>query len=161
MKNIFIFLAAIFISSQAFAATTPNSVITAQTPNRGIVQFLQGTDVAGTYKTAYTAGTNGSKITGLYTNNNDGSATHLITCQIVNGGVKYGGVALTSVSNAGFASGTPAQALLSVTLWPGLPVDSDGNNFLYLVSGDTLQCTYATALTASTLINIVTIAADF
>lgn len=145
----------------ARAATTPNSVVTAQTPNRGIVQFLQGTDVAGTYKTLYTASANGSKIISLYTNNNDGSAQHLITCQIVNGGVKYGGVALTTVSNAGFANATPAQNLFNATVWPGLPLDSDGNPFLYLISGDTLQCTFATALTSTDLINIVAVAADF
>lgn len=151
----------ILFAFPALAATTPNSVITAQTPNRGIVQFLQGTDSPGTYKTVYTAGSNGSKIIGLFTNNNDGSATHLITCQVVNSAVKYGGVALTSVSNAGFANATPAQNLLTPINWPGLPIDQDGNPYLYLISGDTLQCTFATALTSTDLINVIAVAADF
>jgi len=34
--------AIVSLSSQANAATTPNSLVTPQTPNRGIVQFLQG-----------------------------------------------------------------------------------------------------------------------
>src|ERR1700727_2044141 len=55
----------------AHAATTPNSVVTAQTPNRGVVQFLQGTDSAGTYKTLYTAGANGSKCNAMWSTNND------------------------------------------------------------------------------------------
>ena len=38
----------------ADAAVTPNSDVTPQTPNNGKVQFLQGTDSAGTYKTLYT-----------------------------------------------------------------------------------------------------------
>jgi len=152
---------AVFFGSQAFAAVTPNSIVTAQTPSRGIVQFLQGTDTAGTYKTLYTAGTNGSKCYGMLTNNNDGSATHLVTVQLVNTAVKYGGVALTTVSNAGFTSGTPPQSLMSSTVWAGLPVDSDGNPFIALNSGDTLQATYATALTAATLINVVVTCADY
>jgi len=149
------------LAAPAFAAVTPNSVVTAQTPNRGIVQFLQGTDSAGTYKTLYTAGANGSKCMGMYTTNNDGSATHLVTVQIVNATVKYGGVALTSVSSAGFANATPPQALMTAAVWPGLPVDSDGNPFLMLASGDTLQATFATSLTSTDVLNIVVTCADF
>lgn len=142
-------------------STTPNSIVTPQTPNRGVVQFLQGTDSAGTYKTIYTAGANGSKVYGLWSNNNDASATHLITVQIVNAGVKYGGVAITSVVNAGFANAAPAQNLLSPANWPGLPLDNLGNPYLLLVSGDTLQATFATALTATDVLNIVAVAADY
>lgn len=160
MKKLFALLFLLF-AFPAFAATTPNSIVTPQTPNRGVVQFLQGTDTAGVYKTLYTAGTNGSKIVGLSTNNNDGSATHLITCQIVNTAIKYGGVSLTSVESAGFASGTNGQNLLSSTLWPGGYTDANGNYALILISGDTLQCTFATALTSTDLINILVTAMDF
>jgi len=145
----------------AFAAPTGNNVITAQTPNRGIVQFLQGTDSAGTYKTLYTAGANGSKCFGMITNNNDASATHLVTVQIVNATVKYGGVALTSVESAGYANATAPQAMMTAALWPGLPVDSDGNPYLMLASGDTLQATFATNLTSTDLLNIVVTCSDF
>lgn len=148
-------------SIPVLAATTANSIITPQTPNRAIVQFLQGTDVAGTYKTLYTSNANGSMIKGIWETNNDGSATHLVTCQIVNGGVKYGGVAFTTVSNSGFANNTPAINLLDQSVWPGLPVDSDGNPYILLISGDTLQCTFATALTATDVINLTAVVTDF
>lgn len=154
-------LAAVIAVSLAGAATTPNSVVTPQTPNRGIVQFLQGTDSAGTYKTLYTAGANGSKCNGMWSTNNDASATHLLTVQIVNGGVKYGGTALTTVSSAGFVSGTPPQALMSATAWPGLPTDSDNNPYFFLVFGDTIQVTFATVLTSTDLVNVVVVCADF
>jgi hypothetical protein len=143
------------------AAVTPNSIVTAQTPNRGIVQFLQGTDTAGVYKTLYTAGANGSKCSAIWTNNNDASATHLVTVQIVNATVKYGGASLLSVVNSGFITATGGQSLLSTTLWPGLPVDSDGNAFIILASGDTLQATFATALTSNDVLNVVAICVDF
>lgn len=149
------------VAAPARAATTPNSIVTPQTPNRGIVQFLQGTDSAGTYKTLYTAGANGSRCYGMWMTNNDASATHLITVQIVNGGVKYGGTALTTVSSAGFVSGTSAQSLMTSSVWPGLPIDQYGNPYLQLASGDTLQATFATALTATDLINIVVSCSDY
>lgn len=164
MRRLLLAIAAVIGASPvvvALAAVTPNSIVTPQTPlNRGIVQFLQGTDTAGTYKTLYTAGSAGSYCNSIIMNNNDGSATHLVTLQIVNGGVKYGGVALTTISSAGFVSGTPAQALLSPTLWPGLPVDGNGNTYITLASGDTLQATYATALTSTDLINIYAVCGD-
>ena len=154
-------LALSLFSFSAFAAVTPNNVITAQTPKNAVVQFLQGTDTALTYKTAYTAGTNGSKITALWMDNNDASATHVVTCQIVNTAIKYGGVALLSVINAGFATAVPPQSLLTPSVWAGLPIDGNGNPYMYLNSGDTLQCTFATALTASDQIDIHVTASDF
>lgn len=154
-------LALLLSSGQAFAAVTANSVVTPQTPNRGIVQFLQGTDTAGTYKTLYTAGTNGSKCIAGWENNNDASATHLITIQIVNGGVKYGGVAFNTIANDGFADAKPSRSWLSPAFWQGPALDSDGNTFIYLANGDTLQATFATAITSADLINLGVICADY
>lgn len=166
IRTLRVALAALFLLTRAlgmpgYAAVTPNSAVTAQTPNRGIVQFLQGTDSAGTYKTLYTAGANGSLCKAIWETNNDGSATHLITLELVNSAVKYGGVAVTTASNDGYANGTPAKNLMSSTNWPGLPLDSDGNPFLFIASGDTLQATFATALTASDKINLTSVCADF
>lgn len=149
------------LSLPAQGAVTPNSVVTPQTPTRGIVQFLQGTDSPGTYKTLYTGGTNGSKCIAIWENNNDGSATHLVTIEIVNSTVKYGGIALTTVSNEGYGSAVPARNFFSTALWPGLPNDSDGNPFIFLASGDTLQATYATTLTSSDKINLVAVCMDY
>ena len=161
MRKLLVIAILICAAQFAHAATTPNSVVTAQTPNRGVVQFLQGTDSAGTYKTLYTAGANGSKCNAMWSTNNDASATHLLTVQIVNTSVKYGGAAITSVESAGFANGTPAQNLMASGNWPGLPLDSDGNPFLQLISGDTIQAAFATNLTSTDLINIVVSCADF
>lgn len=132
-----------------------------QTPTLGVVQFLQGTDVAGTYKTLYTGAANGSKIIGIWETNNDASATHLVTVQIVRSAVKYGGMAITTANSDGFANGAPAKNLMSAANWPGLPLDSDGNPYFFLESGDLLQATFATALTATDVINLTCVAADF
>ncbi len=138
--------------------TTPVFV---QTPKLALVQFLQGTDNAGTYKTLYTGGSNGSKVIGMWENNNDPSATHLVTIQLVRSSVLYGGIAITTALNDGYANATPAKNLMSPSVWPGLPVDSDGNPYLLLQSGDLIQATFATAITSSDVINIAAIIADF
>src|SRR5262249_17332419 len=68
-------IAALLIpASIAFAAVTPNSAVDPQTPALGLVQFLQGTDSAGAYKTVYTCGSNGSKIVAMVASSSDGSA---------------------------------------------------------------------------------------
>lgn len=163
MKRLFSILALAIglLAVPAFAAVTPNSAVTPQTPNRGVQSFVAGTDAAGTYKTVYTAGTNGSKCTGMWMTNSDGSATHLVTVQIVNAAKFFGGVSVTTVLGAGFNAGVPPQSLMSAAVWPGLPTDNNGNPTLILVSGDTIQATYATALTASSQINIEVTCSDF
>lgn len=162
LKKIILALSLFAFVSTAEAATTPNSSVQPQTPNRGIVQFLQGTDTAGTYKTLYTGGSNGSIIKGIYATTNDASAAHLLTCQIVNTAVKYGGVAITIPISSGFANAVPPINIMAPANWVGLPTDSDGNPFLFLAStSDTIQCTFATNLTSTDVINLVAITADF
>ncbi len=145
----------------ANAATTPNSIVTPQTPNRGIVQFLQGTDTAGTYKTLYTAGANGSRCYSMVTTNTDTTAVHTLTIQVVNSTTKYGGASIVTVSNSGFTGTAPPQAIISPSVWPGLPVDQYGNSYVQMVSGDTLQATFSTALGTGSLINAYVSCSDF
>lgn len=160
-KKLGLVLALLCMAQPAMAAVTGNNPITAQLPMNGLVQFLQGTDAAGTYKTLYTAGTNGSKISGIFVTSNDASVAHLVTCQIVNTAVKYGGVSATIAVNLGFANAAAPFNLMSQTIWPGLPIDMNGNPYFYLKSGDTLQCTFATALTTSDVLNLIAIASDY
>lgn len=161
MKTFLVFWFALFGATVSYAAVTPNSFIAPQVVNRGIVQFLQGTDAAGTYKTVYTAGSNGSRCNGLWLTTSDGTATHVISVQVVNSTVKYGGIAITTVLSAGFANTVPPMNLLSPTVWVGLPIDQYTNPYLQMVTGDTLQITFATALTASTVINVIASCGDY
>ena len=151
------------------AAVTPNSAVNPQTPNVGKIQFLQGTDSAGTYKTLYVGGSNGTKITGIYLTSFDPSASHLVTIQLSSSASAhcspatscFGGMAITLPVNSGSANAAPAVNAMSSANWPGLPRDSDGNPYIYLPSASyTLEMTYATAITSG-LINGVAVAADF
>jgi hypothetical protein len=146
-------------AGQALAALSPNSVITAQTPNRGLLQFTNAS-TAGTYATLYTAGANGSVCKGLWVDNSDTGTTHLITVQLVNSGTKYGGATLTTTVSPGTGQFVE-QGILNGAVWPGLPTDQNANSYLYLISGDTLQATFATAITASTQVDLHAVCADF
>jgi hypothetical protein len=151
----------------ALAAVTPGSIVTLQAPAVGMVQFLQGTDNAGTYKTLFTAGvggtasSSGSKCNAMWLTTDDGTATHLVTVQVSRGGIRYGGVAVATTLGQGFVNGTPPLNLFAPTIWPGLPLDSDGNPYLQLMAGDLIQATFATALTAATRISIVVSCGDY
>lgn len=158
-------LAAVEIVSGTAACTAagqPFTCCTGSGTGSGCTTTAASTDAAPTWVTLYTGGANGSKITGLYLTATDATA-HVVTCVLNKNGARAGGVALTtSTTKPGFASAVPAINLLASGNWPGLPVDSDGNPYLYLSSAsDKIDCRYATALTSGTLIGIVAIGADF
>jgi hypothetical protein len=153
---------ALGISGAEAAGVTANSIISAQNPSRGVVQFKQGTDAAGTYKTLYTGGANGSICFGLWATNSEAATPHLLTVQVVNSTVLYGGTAVTLPAGAGFATGIPPVPISSAGNWPGLAVDQNGNAYVTLINGDTLQATFASAfVTGSAVINAQVTCLDY
>ena len=152
--------ASLTLASQAFAATTPNSWITPQTPNIGTQAFIQGTDSTGTFKPFYTGGANGSKCFAMMLNTNDQATTHLVSIEIVHTTSYVTATYLTVINSTGLVYG-PSINLLSSANWAGLPTDLNGNPFIFLTSGDTLKANYLTALNTSAQINIVAYCGDF
>ena len=162
MRKLSCLLIGVLWTSSVLGATTPNTVVLPQVLSRGITQFLQGTDVAGTYKTIYTAGVNGSRCLGIFVTSSDTTAAHLLTIQLVNGGVKYGGMSISvPLSGPGFINAVPPLAPMVAANWPGLALDAAANPYIAMASGDTLQATFTTALTAATLINVVANCMDY
>lgn len=136
-----------------------NKAVYLQTPKLILAQFLQGTDVAGTFKTVYTGVTESSRINSLFANCNDSASAHLLTIEFRRGSVSYGGIAVNIPLSSGYTAG--ALPIDIMALWPGLPYDSDGNKYIPLESGDLLRATFATALQASAVLNINGVAAEF
>jgi len=149
LKYLALVVLALVWVAPSWATVTANSVVTAQTPNRGVQNFVQGTDAAGTFKTVYTAGSAGTKCNAFVVATNDGTAQHVITIEVSNGGTAYPLMTFTSTlaptNNTTYAT----MNAFSATNFPGLAVDSDGNPYIQLINGDTLKATFATALTAS------------
>lgn len=146
-------------------AGTANAFVTPQTPNCTVQNFVQGTDVAGTYKTIYTAGAApGTKIVGINVATDDGSASHVLTLVLTRSAVNYYIGAYTLPVNSGTDGATAAVDLMRggpSTLIPSWPVDNDGQRFGFMASGDTLRMTFATALTAGKRIDVLVTAGDF
>lgn len=159
-------VAAICLVAPVFAAVSTTPVFV-QTPQ------LEGANFSanpGTYKIIYTGGTNGSKITGVICISTDTTASHLVQVYVnsVSASVLCSatiadctsGAGVTVAISSGTATGAPATNMLSQVNWPGLPLDSDGNPYIYLTSSQSLQATFATALGAGA-ISCVAIGADF
>ena len=111
--------------------------------NVGIGTF---TASPGTYATIYTAPTNGSMVKGIIASNLDTSTAHTVTCRIVTSGGIVGLQFPTSVAIPAQTGLIPPVNMWSPAIVPGLPVDQWGNPFHYLTNGQTVQCTYTTAL---------------
>lgn len=111
-------------------------------------------------KTGYTAGASGSKIIAIIVTSTD-TATCDIQTSITNGGTSYPLGTKTIAISAGTVAGTNAVNLLDPTNMVGLPIDSDGNPFVYLISGDTLTFESLVTVTSGKTIVIHVFGMDF
>jgi hypothetical protein len=140
-------------------ATTPNSIVTVQTPKNGKVQIANGD--AQTQKTVYTGGANGSKLVGLIFSSTDTSARD-VQISITNGGTSYVLGTVTVPIGAGNSGSVPSVNGFNSTQLPGLAVDSDGNPFIFLLSAsDTLTVSALTTVTSGKLISVNVMGGDF
>lgn len=136
-------------------ASTPS---VPQTPRCEKQQILNAT--ASALVTVITGATNGTKVVGLIASSTDTSARD-IQISITKSGTSFVLATKTVPLSSGFVAGTPAVNLLDPTLIVGLPVDADGQPYLFLETGDTLQVNSLTTLTAAKIISVTGIAADF
>lgn len=111
-------------------------------------------------KTACTAGANGTKVTGLQLCSDDTSA-RAIQIGITRSAtfVLLGTVNVPTL--AGTDGTTAAVNGFSATLLPGLPVDNDGQAYIFLESGDTLSIKSTTTVTAAKTVSATCVSANF
>jgi hypothetical protein len=130
-----------------------------QKPNNGKVQIANADAQA--QKTVYTGGANGTKIAALVAQSTDTSARD-VQISITNGGTSYPLGTVTVAIGAGNSGAVASQNMLVPSAIPGLPIDSDGNPYIFLASAsDTLTVSALTTVTAAKLITVTAIAADF
>lgn len=130
-----------------------------QTPKNGKVQIANAD--AQTQKTVYTGGANGSKIHGLIFVSTD-TSNRDVQISITNGGTSFPIGTVSVVAGAGNASGTPSVNGFNTVNLVGLPVDSDGNpEILLLSASDTLTISALTTVTSGKLITATCFGADF
>lgn len=142
-------------------AVTPNQIVTPQTPRLAGASISTGVVPANTPVAVVTGGANGTKVMGLFISSQD-PVDRSITVEIVHGGV-FGSFMFTTIpALSGSVSPTiPPVNLLSPAIWPGLPLDSDGNPYFLLGSSlDFLQMLYS-GLSSGTSFFMCAVAADF
>lgn len=129
-----------------------------QTPKVGLVQILNAD--ASANKTVVTGGTNGTKVTSLTLASTDTSA-RVVNVNIVRSGTTYNLGAVSVPITAGTDGATLTINCFSPLVIPGLPVDNDGQPYLFLQSSDTLSVSAATTVTSGKIISAVAVSGDF
>lgn len=127
-----------------------------QTPKHGVVQILPAD--ASNLKTVATAGTNGSKLTSLMATSSDTAARDL-TAGVSRSGTFYPLGTVTVAITAGQIAATGGVDVLAAIA--GLPVDNDGQRYLFLESGDTFDVKALTTVTAAKAISLHSVHGDF
>lgn len=139
-------------------AVTPTPALP-QTPKSSKQQILPADTT--TLKTLYTGGANGSKVTSVIATSSD-TASRDVTIGITRSGTFYPLGTFTVPIAAGQVAGTPAVDLLSPSVIAGLPVDNDGQPYIFLSDAtDLLQAKALTTVTAAKEIDINAFGADF
>lgn len=128
-----------------------------QTPKITPVAFTNS-DSANTKKTIHTAGANGSKITGIIATSTD-TSNRTAQLWLTRSATSYllGSAVVATLAGT---DGAVATANLLAALLP-LPVDNDGQKYLFLVNGDTLQVSFTAQVTSAKEIDVSAIGADF
>lgn len=110
-------------------------------------------------KTLYTAGSNGSKVVRINATTTD-TSNNTVQLWLTRSSTSYliGTAVVTTLAGT---NGTQATQDLIPSSLITLPTDNDGQRYLFVQSGDTLQASVTVAVTAAKELDIVTIASDF
>ena len=146
----------------AHAASNPNY---ANTPKGDVAQILNGTASASILGatvypvTVVTAGASGSVRNALFATNNDGSNAYTLQVFKLRSSVYYLVWTVQVAINAGNVNGTPPQSLMPV---PGtwMAIDTSGNSYMHLESGDTLVVASTTQVASNKAVSIFATGVD-
>jgi hypothetical protein len=128
------------------------------TPGVGVVNVVNADGTA--QKTVVTAGSSGTKVVSLTATSNDTGAK-VFQVAIVRSATTYilGTVSVPTL--AGTDGSTPSVNILGNSLLPGLPIDNDGQSYIFIKSGDTLVVQATTAVTATKTVTFTSVYGDF
>jgi len=136
-----------------------SSPVLPQTPKLTLTQ-LTTTATVGTFTTAYTGGTNGSKITGIFVACNSTTAIGVRVALQSSAGTNMNMNAVVPTTGAGFDGTNPPITFMSGNF---MPIDGDGNPYLFLTSStQLLTVTLGSSIpTTNGFINLFVIGSDF
>lgn len=144
------------ISAMATVTDTPVFI---QTPRAYKVQIVSASGT--TAQVLAAGGPNGTKVLSIVASNTNSGAGYNVTISVLRGTTTYVLTTVNVPASSGNLASTPPVALLNLTTIPGLPVDSDGNPYIYLEPTDTLQASVSVAVTSGKAVSLETVAGDF
>lgn len=142
-------------------ALSSNSVVLPQVPRIEPQNFVEGVDVAGTLKTIFTPGANGSKVVGVVATSRDNALAHTVLLYLTRSGTDYLLGTVSVAAEAGHNGAVPGADIMDPAMNPGLPLDADGQPYILLEPDDLLKATFGTGLTSGKRMDLVTVGADF
>lgn len=122
-----------------------------QTPQLGVASFTNA-DSANTKKTIATAGANGSKVVGVTATSTETANARIAQLWLTRSATSYLIGSFNVPVNVGFDGATPGANLMA--LMNGLPHDNDGQAYVFLLSGDTLQVSFTTQVASGKEIDV-------
>jgi hypothetical protein len=125
--------------------------------NLGVAQILPAD--ASNYKTVFTAGASGSKVVALIAAT-DETAVRVLQIAILRSAVNYVLGSISIPIGAGNDGATPSVNMFGTILMPGLPADNDGQPYILLKNGDSLQVKSLTTITAAKTMHLTAIGGD-
>jgi hypothetical protein len=128
-----------------------------QNPKVTPVAFVNAT--ASTKQTIVSAGANGTKVLAMFATSTETATARTFNIWLTRSGTSYLLITYTVPINSGFDG--VAAPLNMFSNWPSLPVDNDGQRYLFLESGDTLQASCTTSITAGKEIDITAVFGNF
>jgi hypothetical protein len=130
-----------------------------QTPNIAGVQIVNAD--GSNQKNVMRGGANGSKVLALNLASSD-TSDRVVQIYINRvGGTSFLLCTANVAANAGIDATVPAVDAFSSIKAPGIPVDQDGQHFLFLTVNDQLNVRSTTALTATKNVDCTCVFADF
>jgi len=136
------------------------SAIYVTTPQIKQVNISQGN----TQAILYTAGASGSKITGIFASSNDASIDNVILWLGSNTAQLCRFAVVPVAINAGSNSTIPTASFFTSSQMPALPVDNDGQEYLFLAPSGLTQLwaqTTANVAASPTVLCLSVIGGDF
>lgn len=135
-----------------------NTPVFVQTPNIGFVSIANA-DTSNS-KNIMTGGANGSKVESLNFASSD-TSNRIVQIYLVRSGTAFLLGTANVAANSGADNLVPSVNAFDSTYVKGLPLDSDGQVFLFLKSADQLNVKSTTTVTSGKTIDCTAVFGDF
>ena len=113
-----------------------------------------------TLKTAYTAGSNGSKLEAIYVTNTDSASAYSVQINITISSTSYLLGTVNVPLSAGNTTAAPNVNLLASTNL-NLPKDANGNPYIYLLASAIVKVGVLVAVNSGKVVTFITQGEDF